>query len=170
MKDVNQNTEEIKIEKLVEQLRSEHGFERENARKMLVAKGNKSLKFLTDLLKHPKHIYRWEAVKTMEEIGASESLPYFLAALNDDKSDVRWIAAKGLIKLGSQSVKPLLELVKKNEDSVFVLDSAHHVIYDLHEIGELPGSFPAEELLNLLKRPQGAGRLKVLLYKAIDGL
>ena len=159
------NSEDNTIKTLVEQLCSDTGLQRKKAREALVAKGKASIPFLVGLLDHPKHIHRWEAIKTMDEIEAPETMPYLLMALNDDKSDVRWIAAKGLIKLGMPAVKPLLEMVSKNVDSVFILDSAHHIIYDLRESGELPVSFPATELLDLLKRPGEGGRIKVLLFK-----
>lgn len=155
----------ITLNFLVEKLCSERGVERKKAREELVEIGKDCIPYLVDLLEHPKHIDRWEAIKTMEEIGDASSLPLFLNALDDDKSDVRWIAANGLIKLGFQVVKPLLKLTKKEIDSVFILDSAHHIIYDLRENGELPDHFPANELLDLLKRPGGGGRLKVLLFK-----
>lgn len=165
-----QNSGDKTIEQLVEQLCSEQGVERKKARKLLVAYGKKSIGPISKLLNHPKHIDRWEAIKTMEEIGDPKSICFFIQALNDDKSDVRWIAAKGLIKIGFRVVKPLLELVTKDTDSVFVLDSAHHIIYDLRENGELPENFPANELLDMLKRPQSDGRLKVLLYRIINDL
>ena len=160
----------VEINTLVELLCSESGVERKKAREALVAKGTESISYLKKLLDHRKHIDRWEAIKTMEEINDPETMTYLLKALDDDKSDVRWIAANGLVKLGFQSVKPLLKMVKKYNDSVFVLDSAHHIIYDLRENGELPDNFPANELLDLLKRPGSGGRLKVLLFNIDEEL
>lgn len=80
-----------------------------------------------ELLSLPKHIYRWEAIKTKEEIADPVSIPFFIQALEDDKSDVRWIAAKGLIKLDKHSIKPLLIILEHRSDLVFILESAHHV-------------------------------------------
>ena len=93
---------DTEISKLVDQLCSETGLERKKARKALVSKGKMSIPYLSKLLDYNKHIHRWEAIKTMEEIGDPDSLQYFIKALDDNKSDVRWIAAKGLIKLGFQ--------------------------------------------------------------------
>jgi hypothetical protein len=59
-------SKQSKIQELIKTLGSDNGMERQSAREELVAIGRDSVDFLMDLLSHPKHIYRWEAVKTME--------------------------------------------------------------------------------------------------------
>jgi HEAT repeat protein len=145
------NAEDSEIHKLIESLGSENGMDRQKAREALVAKGKNTIDFLMEMLTHPKHIYRWEAVKTLEEIGDPLSISLFIRALEDNKSDVRWIAAKGLIKLGMPSVKPLLNALIQKTDSVFILAGAHHIFFDLYENGILPDGFPLDKLLSLLK-------------------
>jgi HEAT repeat protein len=145
---------------LIEKLGGPDGLERKSAREELVSLGKDSIDYLMELLKHPKHIYRWEAVKTLEEIGDPDSIPLFLEALEDDKSDVRWIAAKGLIKLGAQSIKPLLKTLDKKSDSIFIITGAHHVFFDLHEMNLLPDDFPIDELLAALRNPEMSGSVR----------
>jgi len=111
------------------------------AREELVAKGKNIVDFLMELLNNPKHIYRWEALKTMEEIGDPISIPMFIKALEDDESDVRWIAAEGLIKLGMKSIKPLLKTLIEKSGSIFVLAGIHHVFYDLKKNRRTSGRF-----------------------------
>jgi HEAT repeat protein len=166
----NINTEVIDLEKLIEELGSKDGMKRKKARRLLVAQGKKSIDLLTELVDNPKHINRWEALKSLEEIGNSESIPVFIKALDDDYSDVRWIAAKGLIKVGKKSLKPLLELILENSDSVFVLSGAHHVIHALREKELLPDDFPTEKILSLLKNPGWEESLKINVHRALKEL
>ncbi len=167
--DINKiNSEDTELDLLLRSLISENGVERKNARDKLVAKGKIVINHLEDLLKNPKHLYRWEAVKTLEEISEPDSIPYLIQALDDDKSDVRWIAAEGLIKLGMHSVKPILEVLMKKNDSVFLLEGAHHIFYEMKEKHELPKDFPVNELLSLLKDPEMKESVKPLANKIID--
>jgi HEAT repeat protein len=151
MDSVFNNSEDAEIHQLIEKLYSEDGMERQKARKALVAKGKDMIDFLMELLNHQKYIYRWEALKTMEEIGDPAAIPLFIRALEDDKVDVRWIAERGLIKLGMLSVKPLLKVLIRKSDSVFILAGAHHIFYDLRENGVTPTDFAVDKLLSALK-------------------
>ena len=163
-------SEDSELQQLIKALGSNNGLEREKARKTLVAKGKDSLDYLMELLSHPRHICRWEAVKTMEEIGDPDSIPMFIQALEDDKSDVRWIAAEGLIRLGFQSIEPLLKALIEKSDSVFILEGAHHVFFDLEEKGELPDGFPVNNLLSSLKNPEWVESVKPLVYEILNSL
>ncbi len=162
------HTTEKDIKELIEILGDEDGSKRKKAREKLVAIGENTLYHVKGLLKHPKHIYRWEAMKIIQEIGETESIPIFLESLSDDKSDIRWIAAKGLIKTGKYSIKPLLKLVAEKYDSVFVLNGAHHVFYELEEKELLPKNFPTKELLYLLKSYSKEASLKVLVHNILN--
>lgn len=161
-------SEKSKILQLIDNLCSENGVERQNARKKLVIMGYEVLDYLSDMLSSPKHIHRWEALKVMEEIGDPVSIPVFLEFLEDEKSDLRWIAAQGLIRIGQKAIGPLLNLVEKKYDSTFVLDGAHHFFYDLGEKGLLPQGFPNDELLLDLKSSGKSERLKLLVYQIIN--
>ena len=158
-------SEKSKILHLVDQLCSEIGSERQNARRELVNIGHVVLDYLSDMLSSPKHIHRWEALKVMEEIGDPGSIPVFLNFLEDEKSDLRWIAAQGLIRVGRNSIGPLLNLIADKYDSTFVLDGAHHIFYDLSEKNVLPERFPVAELLQDLKSSGKSERLKLLVYQ-----
>ena len=54
----------------MEMLGHEDGQKRKNAREKLVAIGEDALKHIKDFLSHPKHIYRWEAMKVIKDIGS----------------------------------------------------------------------------------------------------
>ena len=163
MNDIN----ESEFRKLMGSLVSDKGTERKKARRALVANGKKSLPYLKEYVHHPKHVYRWEAVKTMEEIADPESIPIFLEALEDDESDIRWIAAKSLIKLGRLSLKPLLHAIVEKPDSILVLSGAHHVLHDLKMNDNLPSGFPVDELLSVLKGAATKAEVKLTAYELI---
>lgn len=156
MENQNKKSNDAEIKKLISKLESNDGSERQKAREALVKIGKDSIDYLAALVSNHKHIYRWEAVKTLAEIGDPVTIPLLIQALEDDVVGVRWIAAEGLIKLGKHSIKPLLETLTKKSDSVFILEGVHHVFYDLRENNELPAGFPTEKLLSALKNSEWA--------------
>ena len=170
MENKSKKIKNSEMHELIITLGSDNGLEREKARKALVRIGKESINFLKELLSHHKHIYRWEAVKSLEEIGDPVSIPLFIEAMEDEKSDVRWIAAKGLIKLGAHSIKPLLKILEQKSDSVFVLEGAHHVFFELKEKNELPKEFPVDKLLSVLKNPEWVESVKPLAYEILKSL
>ena len=139
-------------------------MERKEARRKLVSKGKAIIEFLTELIEHPKHILRWEALKVLQEIGDPMAIPMFIQALEDDESDVRWIAAEGLIKLGVPSIRPLLTALIDKSDSIFVLAAGHHVFYDLKKTNKLPEDFPFDKLLSALKSSKWIESVKPIAY------
>jgi HEAT repeats len=168
MDQIFKNYEDSPIYQLMIKLGSENGLEREKAREEIVAKGKEMVDFLMELLSHPKHIYRWEAVKTLKEIGDPISVPLFIQALEDNRYDVRWIAAEGLIKLGKLSVEPLLKVLIKRSDSVFIIEGAHHIFYDLNENGILPKEFLVDKLLTALKNPSWGENIKLICGELLN--
>ena len=161
-------TEKSRILGYIDQLCSESGVERQKARKALVEIGAVTIKYLSELLDSPKHICRWEALKVMEEIGDAGAIPVFIHFLEDEKSDLRWIAAEGLIRIGKKSIGSVIKLLMENYDSVFVLDGAHHIFYDLREKGAFKDDFPIDELLVDLKSSGKSERLKLLVYEIVN--
>ena len=158
------------IKKLIALLGSDDGLERQKAREEMVKMGKDVIDYLLELLSHPKHIYRWEAIKTLEEIADPVSVSILIQAMEDDKADVRWIAAKGLIKIGKYSIIPLLKILEEKSDSVFILEGAHHVFFDLKEKNELPQDFPIDKILATIKSPEWASGTKTLAFDLLNKL
>lgn len=156
------------VKRLLETLCATDGQQRKEARRELVALGDETLKYINDYLEHPRHICRWEILRVIKEIADLKSIPVFLDALDDDKSDIRWIAAEGLIRMGKYSVRPLLKLISEKHDSVFVLNGAHHIIWELYEREILPEKFPAQKLLSLLRSSSKGASLKVLVHEILN--
>jgi len=158
------------IKALLDSLFSENGMERKSARKKLVEKGTLVIDYLMEHIHHRKHIHRWEALKTMEEIADPVSIPLFIEALEDDESDIRWIAAEGLINIGSKSVVPLLKTLTKKTNSIFVLEGTHHVFYDLNQKEKLPKDFPIDKFLSIIKKSESEDRIKLLAFELLSVL
>ncbi|MGA7836557.1 MAG: HEAT repeat domain-containing protein [Ignavibacteriaceae bacterium] len=161
-------SEDLEIRQLIKSLCSNDGLERQNARTALAEKGNKSIDFLMELLNSPKHMYRWEAIKTIKEINDPESIPIYLNALEDEKSDIRWIAAEGLINMGNLSVEPLLKRLLEKSEAVFVLEGAHHVFIDLKKNKMLPDDFPIDKLLLALKDTGLVENIKSIAHELLE--
>lgn len=156
-------------QQLINKLGSKDGLERKEAREKLVDKKEKEvIDPLIELLDHPEHIFRWEAMKTLKHFGDPELIPIFLSKLEEEESDIRWMAAKGLINIGEVAVEPLLRLILKNADSVFVLEGAHHVLNELLKVKNIPENMDIEKLLPLLKSTIMSGKIMSTAYELLN--
>jgi len=106
-----------------------------HSRESLVKIGNRAIPQLIEVLNDPQDWVRWEAVKTLGEIGDPKAAPALVEALEDEEFDVRWLAAIGLIRMDIKGIKPLLQALMKKGDSALLREGAHHVINDLAKGG-----------------------------------
>ena len=121
------------VESLVGDLASEDGLVRVKARRSLVAMGGKAVDTLIEALKSKMYWVRWEAAKTLAQIGDPTAIQALVDALEDEKFDIRWLAAEGLIHTGSKVIRPLLKALTARPDSLWLREGAHHVLHDLPE-------------------------------------
>jgi HEAT repeat protein len=121
------------IDSLIDNLASSDGFLRIKARQSLAAMGKQAVGRMVEALKNKKHWVRWEAAKTLAEIGDPAAALALINALEDDEFDVRWLAAEGLIHIGTKAVEPLLKVLTEQPDSLWLREGAHHVLHDLPE-------------------------------------
>lgn len=124
------------LQTLIAALSSKDDGARVRARHSLVAMGKAAVPSLAEALKNTDDLVRWEAAKTLGEIGVPEAAPFLVKALEDEAFDVRWLAAVGLIRMNIRGLKPLLHALMEHGDSVFIREGAHHVIHGLTK-GEL---------------------------------
>ncbi len=124
------------IKNLIGALSSFNDLSRVEARKALVVFGSQAIPFLAEALNDSNFLRRWEAAKTLGEIGDPKAAPALVKALEDEKFDIRWLAAKGLIDLNVKCLAPLFEALIQRADSVLLRQGAHHVLHDLSK-GEL---------------------------------
>lgn len=119
------------IKSLIAELESEDGIVRVRARKSLVDIGHDAVESVVEKLTSKQEWLRWEAAKTLAQIGDPSATQALIGALHDKMYDVRWLAAEGLIHIGEKVVQPLLEAVIKQPDSLWTREGAHHVLHDL---------------------------------------
>ena len=157
---------------LITILGSKNGLERKESRKKLVKMGKQVVKFLEqeyeNINEDKNETFRWELIKSLQQIGAPSSIPIFIKALEDEESDIRWLAAEGLINVGVDSIEPLLKELVKNSDSIFVCAGAHHVFHDFKKKRILPVGFPVDKLLSALKNPGWSGNVKTTAYEILE--
>jgi HEAT repeat protein len=128
------NEENQSIESLIADLVGDHAPTRHEARLSRVAIGQPAVLQLIAFLSNPNEMARWEAVRTMGEIGGPEVSPALVRVLeNDEDEGIRWLAAKGLIGLGCEGLPPLLQALVHHSDSVWLREGAHHVLRALAE-------------------------------------
>jgi HEAT repeats len=118
------------LESLMEMLASEDGVIRTRARKALILLGKPAVKSLLNVLQTSKlERVRWEAVKTLGEIGDPRAIPRLVEALAENDPDVAWLAADALRQFKKVAWPPLLRLlIKYGAESTLLRQRAHHVL------------------------------------------
>jgi hypothetical protein len=122
---------ENKIKGLIADLSSDNGIVRQKARYDLISIGRPAIEFLKGLQYLPNEHLRWETIKTLSQIAHQDSIPVLINALENDHFDIRWLAAEGLIEIGKKSIKPIMEAIISNQDSIYLREGVHHVLKGL---------------------------------------
>jgi hypothetical protein len=119
------------IKSLVADLGSQDGIVRVRMRKSLVSIGGQAVKPLVKVLASKREWVRWEAAKTLGQIGDPAAVQALIEALEDKMFDVRWLAAEGLIAIGREALTPLLQALMDHSDSLWLWEGVHHVLHDV---------------------------------------
>jgi HEAT repeat protein len=126
-----QVTEADTIDSLIKDLASGDGVVRVKARCDLVSLGAVAIEPLTAALASPNQWVRWEAAKSLYEIGNPAAINALLGSLEDRMFDVRWLSAQGLIAIGNKAVVPILQALVERPESVWLREGSYHVLHDL---------------------------------------
>lgn len=124
------------IQDLINNLSSSDEILRIHSRESLVKIGKPAVPQLVGALMRGNHWLRWEAAKTLGEIGDPTAAPALVEALKDEQFDVQWLAAAGLIKMKKGGIEPLLHALMTEIDIPRIREGAHHVLRELIK-GEL---------------------------------
>lgn len=124
------------IQNLIANLSSSDEILRIHSRESLVKIGKPAVPQLVEALMRGSHWLRWEAAKTLGEIGDPTAAPALVEALKDEEFDVQWLASAGLIKMKAGGVESLLHALMAEANLPLVREGAHHVIRELIK-GEL---------------------------------
>ena len=125
------NTSRDAISSLITELGSEDGIVRVKARNKLANIGHDAIELLVEALSSKQEWLRWEAAKTIAQIGDPSATQTLIEALHDKEFDIRWLAAEGLIHIGNNVIKPLLEDLIEHSDSLWIREGAHHILHGL---------------------------------------
>jgi HEAT repeat protein len=161
---------ESKIKLLIDKLRSQDGSIRKQARHELVEIGSAAISELAQHIETKKHNFRWEIVKTLEQIADPQSAPYMIKLLEDEEFAIRWLAAEGLIRMGSDAIKPLLEALIHQSDSVFMREGAHHVLYALEDDQLVDARSQIRDLMNHLKKVSSVEDVPILASRILQSM
>jgi uncharacterized protein YjiS (DUF1127 family) len=125
------------LPRLVGALTSPNWIARHDARRRLAELGDRAIPSVRVLLDDPREQVRWEAAKTLSDLGSPRAAPSLVKALTDEDSfGVRWVAAEGLVKLGAAGLEPLLVQLVEHPRSIYLRVGAHHVLYELRRRGD----------------------------------
>jgi HEAT repeat protein len=125
---------EARVELLVEELAAAEVYRRMHARHELSAMGAKATPALLRALAKGTDRHRWEICKTLVAIRDARAAPALVEMLRDEVMAVRWVAAEALIVLGTPAIRPLLHALEEHFNSVFLRESAHHVLWGLDRL------------------------------------
>jgi HEAT repeat protein len=85
---------------------------------------------------------RWQIIKVFESIRDPQTIPILMDQLDDDDAEVRWAASNALINLRRQVLPALFDALIHRIDSIWLRQSAHHILHVLKDNGRLS---PLEE-------------------------
>ena len=154
-----------RVKLLVEELGAPEVFRRMHARHELIAIGTKGTPTLVQSLAKGSDRHRWEVCKTLVAIKDPQAAPALVEMLRDEVMAVRWVAAEALIGLGLQAEAPLLHALEEHFDSVYLRESAHHVLWGLDQLGVL--GLRGKGMLNLLGGKEPSIRIGVAARTAL---
>jgi HEAT repeat protein len=118
----NSKASKATISSLIADLASEDGIVRVKARQRLVDYRGSSIAPLIKALSNENCWVRWEAAKSLSQIGSHPSIQALLKALEE-----------GLIRIGRKAIVPILEALVKNSNSSWLCEGIHHVLHDMNK-------------------------------------
>ncbi len=122
---------------LINQLGASNGFIRMQARETLICIGKIAVPDLTKALSNPNVQLRWQVIKVLEGILDPSTVPALVEYLKDENAGIRWASAEALIKFNRTSLPALLKALVHESDSIWLRQSAHHILRVLKESGRL---------------------------------
>jgi HEAT repeat protein len=125
------------LERLIDQLSSNKGQERQEARRKLVNFGLNAVPRLVQTLSTANNNARWEAAVVLGEIGDRRAAEALVKALEDSDISVRWAAAGALIKLNRACLEPLMLALTQHFGSVWLREGANHILHSLQRMNLL---------------------------------
>ena len=152
---------------LIVGLGSENGRVRQRARDALIAKNHQAVVSLIAALKSENAHRRWEAAKALVALRDPSTAPALVEQLESDDVDLRWLASEGLVALGTDGLIPLLRALEAHPESVWLRESARHV---LHAMAKTSLSRTVLPVLQALRDLEPVLEVPIAAHEALDAL
>lgn len=130
------------IPSLINELKNPDKVMRMEAHDVLSCIGAAAVPELAKTMANADSKLRWQIIKVFNSIQDASTIPFLLEELKDDNTEIRWAASNALINLRRQVIPPLLEALICEFDSLWLQQSAHHILRVLRDNGKLT---PTEE-------------------------
>lgn len=155
------------IEFLIARLGSDDGKVRQRARDALVAKDHAAVASLTAALNSGNEHRRWEAAKALVELRDPAAAPALVQGLESEDIDLRWLASEGLVALENEGLVPLLHALEAHSESVWLRESARHVLRALAKtrLGDI-----VIPVLWALQDPEPVLEVPIAAHEALDAM
>jgi HEAT repeat protein len=125
------------IDSLIQQLSDPDGFVRLQAREVLTCIGAPAVAQLIHTLSNANSQLRWQVIKVLDGIQDPAAVNVLVEQLKDDNAGIRWAASDALIALRRDAIPPLLEALMHDADSLWLRQSAHHILHVMKDAGKL---------------------------------
>ncbi len=130
------------VSSLIKQLNNPNSLVRSEAHDILSCIGAPVVPELLNALKSANTQVRWQIIKVFDSIQDPSTIPILMEQLKDDSAEIRWAASNALINLRREAIPALLNALTYDFDSLWMRQSAHHILRVLRENGKLT---PAED-------------------------
>lgn len=134
---------------------------------LLVQRGSAVVPDLLTGVQNSNPQIQWESARVLAEIRDPSSAPGLVEALKDQNFVVRWVASEALATLQEDGLRPLLDALIKQSDSVWLRRGAHRVLHDLAH-GKLASV--TKPVLQALEGVQPNLEVPIAASKALDAL
>jgi hypothetical protein len=153
---------------LIKQLSSSDGFTRMQAREVLTCIGKSAILELLKTLSTANTQLRWEIIKVLEDISDSTTIPILVEQLKYEHAGVRWAASNALVGMGREAIPALLEALIRDFDSLWLRQSAHHILHVLKDDGILYNT--EEKVFDALEGVEPSSAVPWAAERALEAL
>jgi HEAT repeat protein len=151
--DWHRHADAATVRALIGDLGSKDGLVRVRARRALATIGGKAVAPLEEALTGKYDYKRWEAAKTLGQIGDPRATETLINALEDEMFDVRWLAAEGLITIGWPALVSVLRRLTEKPDSLWLREGVYHILHGI-DMEDLEGILlPVRKALEDVEAP-----------------
>ncbi len=139
-----------------------------HAREVLICLGAPALPDLINTLSDANPQLRWQIVKVLEGIQDPTTIPVLVDQLKNDNAGVRWAASNALIGLERRALPALFEALMRNIDSIWLRQSAHHILHVWKDTGLL--NVAEEKVFQALEDVEPTAVVPWAAQKALESL